>query len=139
MFGCRVLEDSWYAAMPPDDRKAYGFRADSEKDRRLSLRGHLKGERKSIAFPYIGGHSPIAYATLTQEEIMAINSFADKLVKKIFGSSSNVFLKNVKPVVVQIQAWEPAMEKMSDDELKAQTPKFKEIIQNALNGIDDKA
>ena len=69
---------------------------------------------------------------------MAVNSFADKLVKKIFGSSSDVFLKNVKPVVAQIQAWEPALEKMSDDELKAQTPKFKEIIQNALNGIDDK-
>ena len=70
---------------------------------------------------------------------MAVNSFADKLVKKIFGSSSDVFLKSVKGTVQQIQDWEPAMEKMSDDELKAQTPKFKERIATALEGIDDKA
>ncbi len=89
---------------------------------------------------------PLTQAVLTHgthrnskhEEIMAVNSFADKLVKKIFGSSSDVFLKNVKPVVLQIQDWESAMEKMSDAELQAQTPKFKEIIQNALNGIDEK-
>ncbi len=70
---------------------------------------------------------------------MAVNSFADKLVKKIFGSSSDIFLKSVKETVVEIQSWEPAMEKMSDDELKAQTPKFKERIATALNGIEDKA
>ncbi|MGB7208551.1 MAG: preprotein translocase subunit SecA [Pyrinomonadaceae bacterium] len=70
---------------------------------------------------------------------MAVNSFADKLVKKIFGSSSDIFLKSVKGTVQQIQDWEPAIEKMSDDELKAQTPKFKERIATALKGIDDKA
>ncbi len=70
---------------------------------------------------------------------MAVNKFADKLVKKIFGSSSDIFLKSVKGTVQQIQDWEPAMEKMSDDELKAQTPKFKERISAALDGIDDKA
>ena len=69
---------------------------------------------------------------------MAVNSFADKLVKKIFGSSSDIFLKNVKPTVAQINAWEPAIQAMSDEELKAQTPKFKEIIANHLEGIDDK-
>src|SRR5580765_6226664 len=69
---------------------------------------------------------------------MAVNSFADKLVKKIFGSSSDIFLKNVKPIVEQINAWEPAIEKLSDEELQTQTPKFKEIIANALEGIDDK-
>jgi preprotein translocase subunit SecA len=69
---------------------------------------------------------------------MAVNSFADKLVKKIFGSSSDIFLKNVKPIVAQINDWEPKIEKLSDDELRAQTPKFKEIIANHLEGIDDK-
>ena len=69
---------------------------------------------------------------------MAVNSFADKLVKKIFGSSSDIFLKNVKPTVVQINDWEPKVQAMSDEELQAQTPKFKEIIVNALAGIDDK-
>ncbi|CAN5652027.1 preprotein translocase subunit SecA [soil metagenome] len=69
---------------------------------------------------------------------MAINSFADKWVKKIFGSSSDVFLKKVKPIVAEINDWEAAIEKLSDDERKAQTPKFKEMIANHLDGIDEK-
>jgi preprotein translocase subunit SecA len=70
---------------------------------------------------------------------MPVNSFADKLVKKIFGSSSDIFLKSAKPIVAQINSLEPQIEKMSDDELKAQTVKFKERIATALEGIDDKA
>ncbi|MBK7512728.1 MAG: preprotein translocase subunit SecA [Chloracidobacterium sp.] len=69
---------------------------------------------------------------------MAVNSFADKLVKKIFGSSSDIFLKNVKPVVTQIQDWEAKVEKLTDEELQAQTPKFKEMIARAIEGIEDK-
>ncbi len=69
---------------------------------------------------------------------MAVNSFADKLVKKIFGSSSDIFLKNVKPIIQQINDWEPKLQAMSDDELKAQTPKFKEMITRHIEGIDDK-
>src|SRR4051812_35113832 len=69
---------------------------------------------------------------------MAVNSFADKLVKKIFGSSSDVFLKGVKTAVQEINDWEPKISALSDDELKAQTPKFKAIIEKHLEGIDDK-
>ena len=69
---------------------------------------------------------------------MATNKFADKLIKKIFGSSSDVFLKNVKATVAEINALEPKMQAMSDAELKAQTPKFKQAIANHLEGITDK-
>lgn len=69
---------------------------------------------------------------------MAVNSFADKLVKKIFGSSSDIFLKNVKPIVAQINELEARIEKLSDEQLQAQTPKFKEMIVRHLDGIDDK-
>ncbi len=69
---------------------------------------------------------------------MAVNAFADKFVKKIFGSSSDIFLKKVKPTVQQINDLEPTIQKMSDDELKAQTVKFKERIARGLEGIDDK-
>src|SRR6476620_10243962 len=69
---------------------------------------------------------------------MAVNSFADKLVKKIFGSSSDVFLKGVKGTVQEINDWEPKISALSDDELKAQTPKFKAIIEKQLEGIEDK-
>ena len=68
---------------------------------------------------------------------MPVNSFADKLVKKIFGSSSDVFLKQARPVVVQINDLEPQIERMSDEELKAQTPKLKERIAQAISGIED--
>jgi preprotein translocase subunit SecA len=68
---------------------------------------------------------------------MPVNSFADKLVKKIFGSSSDIFLKQARPVVVQINDLEPQIERMSDDELKAQTPKLKERIAQAIAGIED--
>ncbi len=69
---------------------------------------------------------------------MATNKFADKLVKKIFGSSSDIFLKKIKPIVQQINDLEPKVSAMSDDELRGQTVKFKEQIANALEGITDK-
>ncbi len=69
---------------------------------------------------------------------MPVNSFADKLVKKIFGSSSDIFLKKVRPTVQEINSLEPSMEKLSDEELIAKTDEFKEIIQRELEGIDDK-
>ncbi len=67
---------------------------------------------------------------------MAVNSFADKLVKRIFGTSSDIFLKNTRLVVDKINEFEPTIEKLSDNELKAQTPKFKERIKNALVEFD---
>jgi hypothetical protein len=72
------------------------------------------------------------------EDNMAVNSFADKVVKRIFGTSSDIFLKRARPIVEKINALEPSIEKLSDDELKAQTPKFKERIAQALEGIEDK-
>ena len=69
---------------------------------------------------------------------MAHNSFADKLVKKIFGSSSDVFLKNVRPIVAQINSFEPQIQAMTDEQLQAQTPKLTEIVANRLKDIVDK-
>ncbi|HEV7701181.1 MAG TPA: preprotein translocase subunit SecA [Pyrinomonadaceae bacterium] len=69
---------------------------------------------------------------------MAVNSFADKLVKKVFGSSSDVFLKGVKATVIQINAFEPEIQAMTDEQLQAQTPKFQAIIASRLDGIEDK-
>src|SRR5690348_4160129 len=68
---------------------------------------------------------------------MPVNSFADKWVKKIFGSSSQIFLKSARPLVAHINALEPDIEKLSDDKLKAQTTKFREIIKNALAEFDE--
>src|SRR5687768_17241413 len=70
---------------------------------------------------------------------MAVNSFADKLVKKVFGSSSSIFLKKVAPIVAEINAWEAKIEKLSDEELQAQTQKFKDIIRDRLAQFDSSA
>ncbi|HEX8250326.1 MAG TPA: preprotein translocase subunit SecA [Pyrinomonadaceae bacterium] len=68
---------------------------------------------------------------------MPVNSFVDKFFKKVLGSNSDVFLKKVKPTVQEINAIEPELEKLSDDELRAKTAQFKEEIQNAIAGIED--
>ncbi|MEO5860547.1 MAG: preprotein translocase subunit SecA, partial [Pyrinomonadaceae bacterium] len=67
---------------------------------------------------------------------MPVNSFADKLVKKVFGSSSSIFLKKVTPIIAEINGWESKIEKLSDEELQAQTHKFKDIIRDRLAKFD---
>lgn len=69
---------------------------------------------------------------------MAVNSFVDKLFKKVLGSNSDIFLKRIKPTVQQINDLEASVKRLSDDELKAKTQAFKDRIQNAISGIDDK-
>ncbi|MGI9056814.1 MAG: preprotein translocase subunit SecA [Pyrinomonadaceae bacterium] len=69
---------------------------------------------------------------------MAVNKFVDKFFKKILGTNSEVFLKKTStPVVQEINDLEPAIQKLSDDELRAKTQEFKERVQKALEGIDD--
>ncbi len=70
---------------------------------------------------------------------MPVNSFADKLVKKIFGSSSDIFLKKVKTTVQEINSLESSVQTLSDEQLQAKTDEFKQRIQSAIEGIDDKA
>jgi preprotein translocase subunit SecA len=65
-------------------------------------------------------------------------NFADKLLTKVFGSENNRFLKRIQPIIDQINSLEPELQKLSDDELRARTVRFKEHIQNALAGIDNK-
>lgn len=55
---------------------------------------------------------------------------------KVFGSKNERELKRIQPLVERINALEPAVQVMSDDELKAQTAKFKERIDQG-EPIDD--
>ncbi len=50
----------------------------------------------------------------------------DTFLKSIFGSRNERLLKQYRKTVVQINALEPAMEKLTDAELKAKTDEFKE-------------
>ncbi len=58
------------------------------------------------------------------------------LVEKIFGTHSEHEIKRITPIVDQIEALEPEMEKLSDEELKAQTDKFKERLEKGET-LDD--
>ncbi|MCR4840089.1 MAG: preprotein translocase subunit SecA [Lachnospiraceae bacterium] len=58
------------------------------------------------------------------------------LVEKIFGTHSEHEIKRITPIVDQIEALEPEMEKLSDEGLKAQTDKFKERLEKGET-LDD--
>ena len=62
----------------------------------------------------------------------------DKFLTKVFGSSNQRYLKSVQPLVEQINALEPSIKKLSDDELRARTAFFKDKVQQAISGITDK-
>jgi preprotein translocase, SecA subunit len=50
------------------------------------------------------------------------------IVKSIFGSSNDRYVKSLDKIVGQINGYEPALEAMSDDELAAQTAKFRSML-----------
>ena len=67
-----------------------------------------------------------------------VNSFADKLVKKVFGTETDRFLKLSKPIIEEINGLESSIQALSDDQLKAKTDEFRSKIQSAVEGIEDK-
>ena len=58
------------------------------------------------------------------------------LFDKMFGTHSQRELKLIYPLVDRIEALEPAYEKLSDEELKAKTPEFKNRLANGET-LDD--
>jgi preprotein translocase subunit SecA len=61
----------------------------------------------------------------------------DKLLTKVFGSSNQRYLKSIQPIVDQINALEPAIKKLSDEQLRTRTAEFKEQLQRAVAGATD--
>ena len=49
-------------------------------------------------------------------------------VKGIFGSVNDRYIKSLRKIVDEINAKEPELEKLSDEELKAKTPLLKERL-----------
>ena len=58
------------------------------------------------------------------------------IAKKLFGTENDRKLKKLRPIVERINALEPQMEAMSDDQLKAQTDLFKSRLENGET-LDD--
>jgi preprotein translocase subunit SecA len=58
------------------------------------------------------------------------------LAKALFGSSNDRYVKSIDKVVRQINALEPQIQALSDDELAAQTAKFRELLEAGAS-LDD--
>jgi preprotein translocase subunit SecA len=58
------------------------------------------------------------------------------LLTKVFGSKNERELKKIEPVVEKTNAFEPRIQTMSDEDLKAQTQRFKDRLNNG-EALDD--
>ena len=58
------------------------------------------------------------------------------VMKKIFGTKQDRDIKELRPLLNQINAFEERMQKLSDEELQAQTPKFREMLANGATITD---
>src|SRR5882672_1789445 len=61
----------------------------------------------------------------------------DQLLTKVFGSSNQRYLKSIQPIVDQINELEPAIKKLTDEQLRARTAEFKEQLQHAVADVTD--
>jgi preprotein translocase subunit SecA len=52
------------------------------------------------------------------------------VMKKVFGTKQDRDVKAMRPLLNQINSFEANMQKLSDEELKAQTPKLRELLTN---------
>jgi preprotein translocase subunit SecA len=59
------------------------------------------------------------------------------LLGKVFGTKNEREIKRLMPNVEAISALEPAMQKLSDDELRAKTTEFRQRIQDRIKNISD--
>jgi preprotein translocase subunit SecA len=59
------------------------------------------------------------------------------LLTKIFGSKSDKDIKSIVPIVKEINDYYKEFDKLTDDELKAKTDEFKEIIKESVKELED--
>ncbi|MFP5236522.1 MAG: preprotein translocase subunit SecA [Acidobacteriota bacterium] len=63
--------------------------------------------------------------------------FIDKAFAKVFGTANERAVKRLLPVVASINALEPTMQGLSDEQLRAKTAEFKAQVAARLEGITD--
>src|SRR3954465_8873709 len=62
----------------------------------------------------------------------------DKVLTKVFGSSNERFLKTVRPMIAQINEFEPAVKQLTDEQLREKTLEYKARIADAVKDARDK-
>jgi preprotein translocase subunit SecA len=61
----------------------------------------------------------------------------NKLIAKVFGTSNERAIKRLMPIVKQINDFDPAIQALSDEQLRNKTVEFRQRIAAALAGIED--
>ncbi len=64
--------------------------------------------------------------------------FFDKALTKVFGTANERIIKRLMPTIAVINALEPEIQKLSDEQLRARTAEFKARIAARINGLTDK-
>src|SRR6266487_2412034 len=62
----------------------------------------------------------------------------DKVLTKVFGSSNERFLKSIRPLIAEINEFEPQVQKLSDDQMRERTAFLKAQIADAVKDARDK-
>ncbi|HEU4389481.1 MAG TPA: preprotein translocase subunit SecA, partial [Blastocatellia bacterium] len=65
-----------------------------------------------------------------------MNAIANKVLTKIFGSANERLLKRIAPIIQEINALEPEIQRLSDDQLRERTAKFKSDVERRLAEAD---
>jgi preprotein translocase subunit SecA len=63
--------------------------------------------------------------------------FLDKPLTKIFGTANERLIKRLVPIVAAINALEPEIQKLSDEQLRAKTDEFRARIKGRLEGLKE--
>src|SRR5580658_5571430 len=67
-----------------------------------------------------------------------MSDFRDAWLKRLFGDTNEKRLKGLRDYVVRANSFEPAIEKLTDDELRGKTAEFRNRIDNALKDVEDR-
>ena len=65
-----------------------------------------------------------------------MTAILNKVAAKVFGTANERLLKRLWPVVSEINALEPEMQRLSDDELRERTAKFREHVEKRVAGTE---
>src|SRR5580692_1775617 len=68
---------------------------------------------------------------------MDVERIVDSVVARFIGTKHERDIKVIQPVVSEINALEPAMQKLTDVELASSTPKLKAEVEARLEGVED--
>jgi preprotein translocase subunit SecA len=61
----------------------------------------------------------------------------NKLIAKVFGTSNEREIKRIMPLVEQINALEPEMKQLGDEQLRAKTDEFRQGIRERIDAVED--